>query len=140
MKKLFLILFLLSLFTNSYAKEADLLCKGSVTFIMPGISDVKDKELNFSFDDVRETVTSEGSLMCLSSPKLKSQTRQFTKQNIIVAAKTEDKEPADEGYCFYSFSLNRNSGQLETKKMENSEKIVAITNGKFKCELAKQKF
>lgn len=140
MKKLILLIVLCFIANLGYSKEVNLLCRGTLSFNMTGVSDTKNKDLNFSFDETKETIITDGILMCINSSNLKSKTRQFTKQNIIVDAETEGKEPIDIDYCYHSFELNRNSGLLKTTKMENSKNIVVIHSGNFNCELAKQKF
>lgn len=138
MKTLFLIFFLFITHT-SYSKEVDLICRGTLTLTSNSFSDKEKIDLNFSFEDTKETITTQGRLLCTKT-KTKENIRQFTKQSISISSETEDKKPTDSDYCFHSFDLNRNSGLLKTTKMENSEGLIVIYTGNFNCELAKQKF
>ena len=64
----------------------------------------------------------------------------FTKDEIFTASYTEGTEISDIGHCESSLSLNRNTGTLTYSKTENISGSIVISQGSFKCELAKQKF
>ena len=140
MKKLILLILLLFITNLGYSKDIDLLCRGTLSFSADKISDNSKIDLNFSFDDVKNTYTTDSRLMCVDKVNLKQVSRLFAKQHIIIKNITEGKGPTDNDYCFNSIELNRNSGLLKTTKMENSESLVVIYTGNFNCELAKQKF
>jgi len=139
MKKLLLLITLLFITTNSYAKEVDLLCRGTYRFLSKGIDDKKSRDINFSFDDVRKIIITDGDLFCSNLEELKSE-QYFTKGRIYRISSSVGKETQDLGYCSHSFDLNRHSGKLLTTKYETFEEFVVIQNGNFNCELAKQKF
>jgi hypothetical protein len=140
MNKLLIIITALLITTNSFSKEVDLLCRGTLSYNANKISDTKKMDLNFSFNDERKTYTTDSRLMCLDKKNLKGVSRLFTEQNIIIENVTEDKNTTDNDYCFNTIELNRNSGLLKSTKMENTEGLIVIYTGNFNCELAKQKF
>ena len=139
MKKLLLLILLLFITNLGYSKEVDLLCRGTYHFLSKGIDDKKSRDINFSFDDVRNLISTEGDLFCSILEGLKGK-QDFTKGRIYRSSSTVGKETHDIGYCSHSFNLNRNSGKLETSKMENYDGLFVIQTGNFNCELVKQKF
>jgi len=128
MKNIVLLTLLLSTITCN-SKEVDLLCRGTYRYVSKGIDDKKSREINFTFDDVREIVITESSLFCMNREELKGTGREFTKKRIYSISETAAKTTKDEGYCSHSYDLNRHSGKLETTKIENYEGIVVIQNG-----------
>ena len=140
MNKLLIIITALLITTNSFSKEVDLLCRGTLSFSADKISDTSKIDLNFSFDDEKNTYTTDSRLMCVDKKNLKGVSRLFTKQHIIIKNITEGKNPTENDYCFNTIELNRNSGLLKSTKMENTEGLVVIYTGNFNCEIAKQKF
>ena len=138
MKKLLLILVLLINTNNIYAVEKTLSCVGSVK-IVGVINDKFDKDINFSFDDVKQTYSADGMLFCLDK-KLKTKQNYFNKDEIFTSSYTEGTEIGDIGHCESSLSLNRNTGKLTYSKTENNSGSIVLSQGSFKCELAKQKF
>ena len=139
MKKLILLFLLLFITNLGYSKEVDLLCRGTYHLISKGIDDKRSRDINFSFDDVRNIISTEGDLFCSNLEELKGN-QDFTKGRIYRSSSTVGKKTQDIGYCSHSFDLNRNSGKLETSKMENYEGLFVIQRGNFNCELVKQKF
>ncbi len=140
MKKLLLVISLLFISNFSHSKDIDLLCRGTLSFSADKISDTSKIDLNFSFNDEKNTYTTDNRLMCVDKKNLTGVSRLFTKQNIIIKNVTEDKNTTDNDYCFNTIELNRNSGLLKSTKMENTEGLIVIYTGNFNCELAKQKF
>ena len=139
MKKLILLFLLLFITNLGYSKEVDLLCRGTYHFLSKGLDNKISRDINFSFDDIRNLISTDANLFCSNFEELKGK-QDFTKGRIYRSSYTDEKEPKDLGYCSHSFDLNRNSGKLVTTKMENYEGIVTIQNGNFNCELVKQKF
>jgi hypothetical protein len=140
MNKFLQLIPLFFLTTISYSQEVDLICRGILSYNANKISDTKKMDLNFSFNDEKNTYTTDSRLMCLDKKNLKGVSRLFTEQNIIIENVTEDKNTTDNDYCFNTIELNRNSGLLKSTKMENTEGLIVIYTGNFNCELAKQKF
>jgi hypothetical protein len=140
MNKLLIIITALLITTNSYSKEVNLFCRGTLSIKWDKVEDVSKHELNFSFDDVKDTITIKDNLLMCLNYQTTVDTRQFTKQDISLKRSTRDKLVQDSGYCLESFELNRNSGLLKTTKIVTTIVGVEIYTGNFNCELAKQKF
>ena len=140
MKKLILLILLLFITNLGYSKEVNLFCRGTLSINMDKVEEVSKHELNFDFDDVKDTVTIKDNLLLCRNYQTTFDTRQFTKQDISLQKSTRGKLVQDAGYCLESFELNRNSGLLKTTKMETTIIGVSFYTGNFNCELAKQKF
>lgn len=139
MKETFLLIFIFCVSNHVHSKEINLLCRGTVTIKSGTNSEIYKNDINFSFDDIKKTITTDRSLMCVNS-QLKIIRQQFTNQYIEIDKETADKELNDNDYCLHSFNLNRNSGLLKTVKIENLQRVPFFSSGNFNCELAKQKF
>lgn len=140
MKKLIPLILLLFITNLGYSKEVNLFCRGTLSINMDKVEEVSKHELNFSFDDVKDTITIKDNLLMCLNYQTTVNTRQFTKQDISLQRSTRGKLVQDSGYCLESFELNRNSGLLKTTKIATTIVGVGFYTGNFNCELAKQKF
>jgi hypothetical protein len=140
------ILFSLTLIYSitSYGAEKTLLCSGikhTGGSIAREASLANQEQINFnySFDDTLKTLTIADTFLCDGHHQLPLvKTVNFNKNEIYFHSKTSDKDSAK---CVNKLILNRNSGEL--KWLQIIGDIYApsfIYEGKFQCELAKQKF
>jgi hypothetical protein len=142
MKKqiLFLILFLS---ISSYAIEKNLSCNGSVEASGPVENGISNKTPNITFDD-NGPITDLGliitgdDLNCFSEQVVSN--RVYNKNEISYLSRSRNETSGTEGFCQINLRLNRNTGSLTYKRIENWSGKFQIYSGKFKCEVAKPKF
>jgi hypothetical protein len=139
MKKiLFLIFYFLVANTRSYAADKTLLCSG-IKHTGGLITHQEQINFNYIFDDANKTLTLDNAFLCNGYHQLPLiKTIDFNKNQIYYHSKTSDN---DLDKCVTNLVLNRNSGELKWLQIIGDIKSPAfIYEGKFQCELAKQKF
>lgn len=137
-KTLFFTLFFLVASTKSYAIEKTLLCSG-IKHTGGLITHQEQINLNFIFDDANKTLTLDNTFLCNGHHQLPLiKTIDFNKNQIYYHSITSVE---DSSKCVNKLELNRNSGELKWLQIIGDIKSPAfIYEGKFQCELAKQKF
>lgn len=137
MKKIIFLLALLFSIT-SYSIEKTLLCSG-IKHTGGLISHQEQINFNFIFDDIYKTLTVDNIFLCTGYHQLPLiKTIDFNKSQIYYHSKTSDK---DSDKCINNLVLNRNSGELKWLQIIGDINAPAfVYEGKFQCELARQKF
>ena len=137
MKKIIFLLTLVFSIT-CYSIEKTLLCSG-IKHTGGLISHQEQINFNFIFDDIYKTLTVDNIFLCTGYHQLPLiKTIDFNKSQIYYHSKTSDN---DSDKCVTNLVLNRNSGELKWLQIIGDIKSPAfIYEGKFQCELAKQKF
>lgn len=137
MKKIIFLLALLFSIT-SYSIEKTLLCSG-IKHTGGLISHQEQINFNFIFDDTYKTLTVDNIFLCTGYHQLPLiKTIDFNKSQIYYHSKTSDK---DSDKCINNLVLNRNSGELKWLQIIGDINAPAfVYEGKFQCELARQKF
>jgi hypothetical protein len=143
MKKILFSLTLIYSIT-SYGVEKTLLCSGikltgGRIAREASLAQQENINFNFIFDDAYKTLALDNAFLCAGYhqlPLIKS--IDFNKNQIYFHSKTSDK---DSSKCMNKIDLNRNSGELKWLQIIGDiNDPVFIYEGKFQCELAKQKF
>ena len=137
--KILLIVFLTPLI--AFSKETNLLCKGTYVLTTAHSPDRYERELNFSFDDKKQIVSSEARLFCDGLKQkypLKVTTLSFSKNEVIFS---HENDPREESGCISNLKLNRISGNLTTLQIIGDiYNPTILEEGTYKCEIAKPKF
>ncbi len=140
------ILFLLTVIYSitSYSTEKTLLCSG-IKYTggriarEASLAQQENINFNFVFDDAYKTLTLDNTFLCNGYHQLPLiKTFNFNKDQVYFHSKTSDK---DSSKCVNKIDLNRNSGELKWLQIIGDiYDPMFIYEGKFQCELAKQKF
>ncbi len=143
MKKILFSLILIYSIT-SYGVEKTLLCSGikhtgGSIAREASLANQEQINFNFTFDDTIKRLTIENTFLCNGHHQLPlMKTYNFNKNEIYFHSETSDK---DSTKCLNRLILNRNSGELKWLQIIGDTPAPAlIYEGKFQCELARQKF
>ncbi len=140
------VLFLLTLIytITSHGIEKTLLCSGikhtgGSIAREASLTNQEQINFNFTFDDTIKKLTIENTFLCEGHHQLPlKKISNFNKNEIYFHSETSDKDSAK---CLNRLILNRNSGELKWLQIIGETSAPAlIYEGKFQCELAKQKF
>ena len=138
------ILFLLTLIYSitSYSVEKTLLCRGikhtgGSIAREASLTNQEQINFNFTFDATKQRLTLENTFFCDNKqPQIK--TGDFSENEISHNTTTSESASVK---CINRLLLNRNSGELKWLQIIGDSNAPAlIYEGKFQCELAKQKF